>query len=229
MKSSYRDGGFGKGRGDKKYGGKNSGGRSFDRGGDRGFGGRDEGRPTMHKGTCDTCGRPCEVPFRPSGDRPIFCRDCFGKKESGGSVRFERRESERPRYEDKKKFDAVCASCGNDCQVPFRPVDGRPVYCSHCFDKSGSGRDNRNNDRTEIRIENTPDYKHQFDLLNTKLDKIMKMLSAESTVQAVEDDWMFDKPEEVKPKKIVKSKKIAKSAKDGSATGGKKVAVKKKK
>lgn len=220
MKGSYRDGGF-KGRGDKKYGGKSSGGRNFDRGGDRGFGGRDGGRPTMHKGTCDTCGRPCEVPFRPSGDRPIFCRDCFGKKESGGSVRFERRDDERPRYDDKKKFDAVCASCGNDCQVPFRPVDGRPVYCSNCFDKNGSGgRDSRDNDRHANTPKSAPNYKHQFDLLNTKLDKIMNLLSADSKTEAVEDDWTFDTPKEEKPKKI------AKSAKGESALGGKKTAKK---
>lgn len=219
MRGSYRDSGF-KGRGDKKYGGKSSGGRSFDRGGDRGFGGRDGGKPTMHKGTCDTCGKPCEVPFRPSGDRPIFCRDCFGKKESGGSVRFERRDDERPRYDDKKKFDAVCASCGNDCQVPFRPIAGKPVYCSNCFDKSGN---NRGSDRVEMKAASTPDYKHQFDMLNTKLDKIMSLLSADSQAKAVEDDWMFDKPKEIKPKKIAKTK-VAKSA-----SGGKKVAVKKKK
>ncbi|HEY48454.1 MAG TPA: zinc-binding protein [Dehalococcoidia bacterium] len=28
---------------------------------------------------------------------------------------------------------AVCASCGKDCEVPFMPRDGRPVYCSECY------------------------------------------------------------------------------------------------
>jgi CxxC-x17-CxxC domain-containing protein len=28
---------------------------------------------------------------------------------------------------------AVCASCGQDTQVPFEPREGRPVYCSDCF------------------------------------------------------------------------------------------------
>ena len=28
---------------------------------------------------------------------------------------------------------AVCASCGKDCEVPFMPRDGRPVYCSDCY------------------------------------------------------------------------------------------------
>jgi CxxC-x17-CxxC domain-containing protein len=27
--------------------------------------------------TCGQCGRPAEVPFKPRGDRPVLCRDCF--------------------------------------------------------------------------------------------------------------------------------------------------------
>jgi CxxC-x17-CxxC domain-containing protein len=30
-------------------------------------------------------------------------------------------------------FDAVCVECGSDCQVPFKPTEGKPVYCSACF------------------------------------------------------------------------------------------------
>jgi CxxC-x17-CxxC domain-containing protein len=26
---------------------------------------------------CAACGQPTQVPFRPSGDRPVYCRDCF--------------------------------------------------------------------------------------------------------------------------------------------------------
>jgi CxxC-x17-CxxC domain-containing protein len=33
----------------------------------------------------------------------------------------------------REMHDAVCASCGKDCQVPFEPRNGRPVYCSDCF------------------------------------------------------------------------------------------------
>ncbi len=28
---------------------------------------------------------------------------------------------------------AVCAQCGSDTMVPFRPRGDRPVYCSDCF------------------------------------------------------------------------------------------------
>ena len=30
-------------------------------------------------------------------------------------------------------FTAVCASCGKEARVPFKPREDRPVYCSECF------------------------------------------------------------------------------------------------
>ncbi len=29
----------------------------------------------------------------------------------------------------------VCAECGQECEVPFKPREGRPVYCKECFAK----------------------------------------------------------------------------------------------
>jgi len=51
------------------------------RGGNNGgFGGRGA-RPQreMYAATCAACGVETEVPFRPSGDRPVYCRDCFSR------------------------------------------------------------------------------------------------------------------------------------------------------
>ncbi|NLO22586.1 MAG: zinc-binding protein [Syntrophomonadaceae bacterium] len=31
----------------------------------------------MFKAICAECGQETTVPFEPSGDRPIYCRDCF--------------------------------------------------------------------------------------------------------------------------------------------------------
>jgi len=31
---------------------------------------------------------------------------------------------------ERQMFDAVCASCGRSCKVPFQPRTDRPVYCS---------------------------------------------------------------------------------------------------
>jgi len=33
----------------------------------------------MFPATCANCGAETEVPFRPSGDRPVYCFDCFSK------------------------------------------------------------------------------------------------------------------------------------------------------
>jgi len=31
----------------------------------------------MHKVKCSKCGKDAEVPFKPSGDRPVYCKECF--------------------------------------------------------------------------------------------------------------------------------------------------------
>lgn len=33
----------------------------------------------------------------------------------------------------KKRFDAVCDSCGMSTTVPFQPAQDKPVYCSDCY------------------------------------------------------------------------------------------------
>ena len=30
---------------------------------------------------------------------------------------------------------AKCSECGKDCEVPFKPAEGRPVYCRDCYSK----------------------------------------------------------------------------------------------
>lgn len=30
---------------------------------------------------------------------------------------------------------AICAECNKQCDVPFKPVEGKPVYCRDCFSK----------------------------------------------------------------------------------------------
>ena len=46
----------------------------------------------MTKVTCDECGVKCEVPFKPTSNKPIYCKGCFGGKEDGFD-----RGSDRPR------------------------------------------------------------------------------------------------------------------------------------
>ena len=40
----------------------------------------------------------------------------------------------------RQMFPAVCAECGKETQVPFEPREGRPVYCSDCYNKTRQNR-----------------------------------------------------------------------------------------
>ncbi len=35
----------------------------------------------------------------------------------------------------REMYTAVCAACGKEAKVPFKPHEDRPVYCSECFAK----------------------------------------------------------------------------------------------
>lgn len=47
------------------------------RGSNRGGGGYGRPQREMHPATCAACGKETTVPFQPSGDKPVYCRDCF--------------------------------------------------------------------------------------------------------------------------------------------------------
>ena len=47
-------------------------GRTSNRGG---FGGRQQRE--MYPATCSSCGKETTVPFQPSGEKPVYCRDCY--------------------------------------------------------------------------------------------------------------------------------------------------------
>jgi CxxC-x17-CxxC domain-containing protein len=66
-----RQGGFGGNRGG--FGGKPRFG---------GQGNRDFGPRQMFSAVCANCGKTCEVPFKPSGDKPVYCNTCFGKNKA---------------------------------------------------------------------------------------------------------------------------------------------------
>lgn len=40
-----------------------------------------------------------------------------------------------------EKFKATCAECGKECEIPFKPTEGRPVKCNDCFRKGRPRRD----------------------------------------------------------------------------------------
>ena len=51
----------------------------------------DRGPVTMTKVTCDACKKPCEVPFKPTAGKPVYCNDCF-RSQGAGQDRAPRRD-----------------------------------------------------------------------------------------------------------------------------------------
>ncbi len=64
----------------------------------------------MHKATCSECGNPCEVPFKPTGEKPVYCNSCFSAKRAEG-------DSHAPRQDFGSRGDR-------------KPSGGRPSYQS---------------------------------------------------------------------------------------------------
>jgi len=69
----------------------------------RSFGGRDSRKPLLYDAVCDECGKNCKVPFKPSGDKPVYCSDCFEKKGGRDGNRSGRRNSQRHNFSDKDR------------------------------------------------------------------------------------------------------------------------------
>lgn len=46
----------------------------------------------------------------------------------------------QPPKRDKTLYEAICAQCSKVCEVPFRPVEGRPVYCKTCWAERKNGK-----------------------------------------------------------------------------------------
>ncbi|MDO8524812.1 MAG: hypothetical protein Q7R99_04275 [bacterium] len=155
----------------------------------------------MHKAICDKCGKECEVPFRPTGGKPVFCSNCFDRNNNSDVRRPERDNSRRPDFNERQMFDAVCDECGNRCQVPFQPTSGKPIYCSNCYEGKNGAADRGNNNRS-----NSPDYSQQFQSLNAKLDSILKMLTA-TTGPEVELEHVVSEIAAQKPVKKAKAPK----------------------
>lgn len=59
-------------------------------------------------------------------NEPARCKDCRNARKA---VRNSVGTSRPPR----EMHTAICADCGVETEVPFKPVSNRPVYCRECF------------------------------------------------------------------------------------------------
>ena len=60
--------------------------------------GSDTGNRVLYPAVCSECGKETQVPFRPTAGKPVYCRECFQKRGSGGGNRPAGRRS--PAYLD---------------------------------------------------------------------------------------------------------------------------------
>jgi len=168
-------------QGKKKFGGDNK----YDGGqqsGNRGGGGGSE----MFSATCSECHKKCDVPFKPSQDKPVYCSACFGMKKSGHELR---------------------GSDNNSGQRERKPFGNGKVNSGPAFSSAPAGPT----------AQNILELKQQVSALEVKLNKILDLLNpAKPAIKAVATEVTTP---------VVKAKKVAKKV--ATKTVAKKAAPKK--
>jgi CxxC-x17-CxxC domain-containing protein len=56
------------------------------------------GQREMFSATCSSCGKEAQVPFEPSGDKPVYCSDCFQQRRGDSRGGYGGRSGGRNRY-----------------------------------------------------------------------------------------------------------------------------------
>ena len=147
-----------------------------------------------------------------AGGRFFGGRSSFGSRDRGG-------QNEGPR----EMFKTVCSNCGKECEVPFRPTSGKPVYCSDCFEKMGGRNSDGPRPERRDRFERsdrpqaprTDNNKAELNALNAKLDKIINLLE-QKTLEIKREEIVTDphiSNENIEIEKVVKTPKVKKVSK----------------
>ena len=89
----------------------------------------------------------------------------FGGDRGGSRGGFSGRDNNRERR-DVEMTKVTCSTCGEECEVPFKPTSSKPVYCNKCFAKKGQSNSSQPSNQ-------------DLDVINEKLNKIMKALKIE--------------------------------------------------
>jgi len=84
---------------------------------------------------CSDCGGEItELPFEPSGDRPLHCRDCWSKNRPQQRGNF----APRPMIQGNWK----CGECGKEItELPFEPSGDKPIHCKDCWREKRNQQD----------------------------------------------------------------------------------------
>jgi CxxC-x17-CxxC domain-containing protein len=189
--NNFKKEGFRKGassfQGKPKFGG----GKSFGgggRGGDR-FGGGGGDRE-LFKATCASCHKSCEVPFRPSGDKPVYCRECFASNGGGDA---------RPAYRSEGRGDFRSDARPSRDERPARREEPRVSVHEH------SGEDIKRQIKS---LETKVDAILKF-LSDQSLAKVGAVAAQKESVEVAPEE-VVKKPRKPKAETPAPKKKVAK-------------------
>lgn len=118
-------------------------------------------------------------------------------------------------------FDAVCDNCGKNCQVPFMPTSGKPIYCSDCFRNiKDDGGDRDRQPRRDYSAPSNSNDNSQKELIaiSNKLDRIITLLEKKSQTEIVLQKEVLPSVVEKKPAKTKQAKKSVEETKPKKTT-----------
>jgi CxxC-x17-CxxC domain-containing protein len=109
--------------------------------------------------TCTDCGDEFifsageQLFFSDKGLRhvPKRCKPCKQKKNEQIAANAQAYGQPFPR--GRVEVAVNCALCGVETTVPFRPTQGRPVYCRDCFLRMRASEEHSHSERTTLKIE----------------------------------------------------------------------------
>lgn len=95
---------------------------------------------------CKDCGSPFDFTARDQmfyaekgfANEPQRCRDCRNVRKTQRSTGLGQAPSSTAGL--REMTDAVCAQCGTQTTLPFKPRGDRPVYCRSCYSGMGAVR-----------------------------------------------------------------------------------------
>lgn len=89
---------------------------------------------------CVECGKIFEFPaedqefYATKGySSPKRCPDCRANRKAAKN---NSRGGGGGGYRERREYNVVCAECGCETTVPFKPSNDRPVFCSDCYKKA---------------------------------------------------------------------------------------------
>lgn len=159
-----------------------------------GFGGGDRGgrerSSELFKTTCSACQKPCEVPFRPNGEKPVFCSACFNMKSR-----------------DEERGNAPREYGNRSDARPHKSASYEKPYHEHRPSYEPAPQAAKNTDMIEM--------KRQLTTIESRLNRILDLLNPPTPptkVAKVVAEVVVAETEETPVKKVRKPKTIKEKA-----------------